>query len=162
MSKTIFKKNISFKPSRPGGGTFHLEIKLKEGNETREYRDWSSLEVVENPIILTMSADSRGGHGQCQDFIEQKIKNFKKNEQIIIEQILDIWHEYHLNDSNAGTKYQTELLSNFKHTSLENSYEERCIYLESKNALYDRNFKYGTGNLYREIPEDIIKFLKNL
>lgn len=159
---TIFKKNISFKPSRPGGGTFHLLIELKEV-EKDNVREWDSLEYVKSPITtLSLSAHSRGGLGQCQDFIEEKISNFSKKQQPIIRKILDIWKEYHLNDFKAGTKYQTELLSDFKPVCSSSRYEEACNYLESKDALYDRGYKYGTDWLYRGIPEDVIEFLKSL
>lgn len=160
MEKTIFKKYLTFKPSRPGGGTFHLEIELKE--KSGKYRDWNSLGFVENPITLSICGCSRGGRGQCQNFIETKIGNFKQSDQVIIRQILNIWREYHLNDMNAGTKHQTEILYDFESTSSINRYTEQCTYLESKGILYDRGYKYGTGWLYREIPEDVVEFLKSL
>lgn len=160
MKKTIFKKYLTFKPSRPGGGTFHLEIELRE--ESRECRDWDTLELIENPVTLSICGRTRGGCGQCKDLIEEKVGNFKQSEQIIIRQILNIWNQYHLNDMNAGTKHQTELLSDFKCTSSTKHYAEVCAFLERKDALYDGTYKYGTGWLYREIPEDVIEFLKSL
>lgn len=160
MKKTIFKKHISFKPSRPGGGTFHLTIELRE--KTNKCRDWDSLEFVENPIELSICGRTRGGSGQCSDSIEKKIGNFNKDEQVIIRKILDIWKEYHLNDMKAGTKYQTELLSDFKNTSSGSYHTEASAYLKSKNALYDRDYEYGTSWLYKEIPNDVIEFLESL
>lgn len=156
MKNIIFNKKLNFKPVRPGGGTCEIEIEIEKS--PHECRCWDSLELVENPIRLSICGKSRGGSGQCSDFIKSKINNFKKSDQVILRKLLNIWDTYHLNDSIAGTKYQEELLSDFKCTE----YREKYTYLESKDALYDKGYEYGTGMLYKEVPEDVIEFLESL
>lgn len=162
MKNIIFNKTLSFKPVRPGGGACQIKIELEIS--PRKCRHWESLEIIENPIRLSICGKSRGGSGQCSDFIESKIGNFKKSDQAILEKLLNIWNTYHLNDSISGTKYQEEMLSDFRYSNKSSftMYEEKCAYLESEDALYDRGYKYGTGMFYREIPKDIVEFLKSL
>lgn len=160
MEKILLKKHLTFKPTRPGGGTCHLEITLKESSTKCTH--WDTLNEVENPILLSICGVSRGGRGQCVDAIKSKIDNFKKKDKEALTRIIDIWESYHLNDLKAGTKYQTELISNLEYLAGEDRYEKQCSYLQSKNALEDRGYKYGHGWLYRDIPVEVIEFLESL
>lgn len=160
MEKILLNKKLTFKPTRPGGGTCHLTITLRQ--KSTSVRDWDSLKEVENPITLSICGVSRGGRGQCIDAVESKIANFKTADQVTLSRIVDIWRKYHLNDVNPGTKYQIELLSTLEYSNAEKRYDQQCAYLESKNALEDRGYIYGHGWLYKEIPTDVIEFLESL
>lgn len=163
MEKIICKKNLTFKPSRPGGGTFHLDIRLSEING--EIRDWDTLEKINEPILrLSICGRTRGYRGQCSDEIKSKVSNFSDANQRLINKILNIWNEYHLNDCNAGTKYQTDALRNFSYDTKNNlSHYEQCLmFLEKENLTFDRGYKYGSGWLYKEMPQEVIDFIVGL
>ena len=119
--------------------------------------------------------------GQCFDTILNDFPEMKKNP--IFMEVYDLWKNYHLNDLHAGTKAQEDLLKEaVKNGELNtygaNNYKETCAYLESKNMLYDKNYlvskkqkdgsiikapyRYGTGWLKEEIPEQDLLRIKSL
>lgn len=98
--------------------------------------------------------------GQCQDAINEILAGDELWDEIYI-----FWQKYHLNDMNAGTKRQKELLSKHKYSSFEESKE----ILKDNNLLYDDNYlykglpyQYGSSWLFEEIPEEDITKIKNL
>ena len=157
--KIIFKKKLTFRPIRKGGGTFHLKIEL--GERVQEAIDWNTLEVVKNPLELSMSARCGASSGQCRDFIEKRIGNFSEKDQVLIKELMNIWRKYHLNAFISGTKLQMGALEDFKSQSTD-EYKEKYKYLEDNNLLYDRGYKYDSSWLYKEIPGDVIDFIKSL
>ena len=68
-----------------------------------------------------------------------------------VKELCDFWRKYHLNDLNAGTKSQSELIES---RNKEYDYYEVCKFLEEKNMLIDRGYRYGTAWLSREFPKD--------
>lgn len=119
--------------------------------------------------------------GQCFDTILNDFPEVKKNP--VFMEIYDLWKNYHLNDLHAETKAQEDLLKEaVKNGELNtygaNNYKETCAYLESKDMLYDKNYlvskkqkdgsiikapyRYGTGWLKEEIPEQDLLRIKSL
>jgi hypothetical protein len=87
-----------------------------------------------------------------------------------VQKFLDLWELWHLNDMQAGTPKQTEALEEFYATRSypDNGYTQACEYLESKGLLYDAHpetgepYKYGSGWLYKAVPDDVLEFFRGL
>ena len=114
--------------------------------------------------------------GQCLDepIITEQLKENKT-----FEEILDLWHKYHLNDMHAGTyEQETCIKENQEERNLiekrlkrENKYISRydvnCELLKKYN-LYEvevdgKPYKYGRSWLYWDIPnEDLFRIKKLL
>lgn len=90
--------------------------------------------------------DKRGSmvaSGQCIDTIAECIPN--ETTQLIKE----IWERWHLNDMHAGCIHQREF--------------EKEPYDKHRGHVCEIcNYQYGTGWIYEELPEDVIKTLKSL
>jgi hypothetical protein len=77
-----------------------------------------------------------------------------------VQNIWAIWNEYHLNDMNAGTPEQENVLKRHatEYVLQDKSHYEWAIDLLTKYDIYEHNgYKYGTNWLYKEIPENILK-----
>lgn len=102
---------------------------------------------------FSASGDYGGGCGQCLDHIKPKNEHQKK--------LIDLWHKYHLNDMNAGTKGQEKAIEEaIKKKKLENyDYDKTCKYLKSiklyEVMYYGKPYKYGHGWLKRRLPSNI-------
>ena len=97
--------------------------------------------------------------GQCFDILFKCLKDNKiMNKQF--EKIYRLWKLHHLNDLHAGTERQEKALSlaNKRHVD----FKERCDYLKSVGLLYDDGYLYGSSWLYREIPQDDLKTIKEI
>lgn len=95
--------------------------------------------------------------GQCLDEIAEFIKD---NE--IFNKIYKYWKLYHLNDMHPGTKAQEDALHEAGIENWANEYYKVCEYLESVGLLFDNGYKFGTGWLKYDIPEDDLMDIKNL
>lgn len=97
--------------------------------------------------------------GQCLDTLYNCLKENKTmNKQF--ERIYRLWKLYHLNDMHAGTERQEKALELVK--KLHVNYTERCDYLKSVGLLHDDGYLYGSAWLYREIPSDDLKSIKEI
>ncbi len=110
--------------------------------------------------------------GQCLDepIITEQLKWNKT-----FEEILDLWHKYHLNDMHAGTYEQEQCLREHKNeydslmekNDYPSAYEVNCELLKKYN-LYEvevdgKPYKYGHSWLYWDIPnEDLLRIKKLL
>ena len=103
-------------------------------------------------IIWNSKKTDRICAGQCLDTIAEYVKAPK------FKQIHRLWKQYHLNDMHAGTEAQEEALNKAGLTNYANQYTECCNYLDSIGLLVDNGYKFGTGWLKRDIPEeDLVK-----
>ena len=118
--------------------------------------------------------DSRGKDhligGQCLDTINDNCPDIKANP--IWQKIYRLWKLYHLNDMHAGTVEQEEALDKWCALSEDNSiqsvkgYDKACEYLKSI-GLYEveyngKPYRYGSGWLKRDIPEEDLNQIKEL
>lgn len=97
-----------------------------------------------------------GMAGQCLEELNQYIedKQFKE--------IYRLWKLYHLNDMHPGTPKQEKALRDGGYTHWANNYYQCCDYLESIGLLVDNGYKFGTGWLKEEIPNEDLQIIKAL
>lgn len=172
MKRTIYLTDINYEGINKSGhcrNRVEVELKLTDDN------CFSATACVWN-----------GNHsdiymgGQCFNDLK---KIPEVGELPIFKEIYDLWKKYHLNNFHAGTKEQEDILKEAVKTGeLEgygaNYYKETCDYLESKDMLYDKKYlvekkqadgtikrvpyRYGTGWLKEEIPEEDLLRIKSL
>ena len=98
--------------------------------------------------------------GQCLDTIAEYIDTPLFNE------IYRLWKAYHLNDMHSGTEEQEAELDRWHSGSDRYSYEDDVKHLKDVNLYevqYDgKPYKYGSGWLYRPIPEDDLSIIKKI
>ena len=108
--------------------------------------------------------------GQCLDTINDNCPDIKANP--IWQKIYRLWKLYHLNDMHAGTVEQDEALDKWRAQSKDNTnqtvkgYDKACEYLMSI-GLYEveyngKPYRYGSGWLKRDIPEEDLNQIKEL
>jgi len=162
-----------------------VQIKLEEGsnqledmNHDKESLKGTDLKMHKNPVRLSISASewnlSRSDCTQCgqmQDTLRRefndgnlKLKSSVSNDDF--RKLLDIWDRYHLNDIMAGTEKQLDLINQHRH---DEKYADKDVFLDKPEAILkdfkanpDRDWKYGSGFLYRPIPDDVQEFIKKM
>lgn len=98
--------------------------------------------------------------GQCLD--EMAKFNSLANNSLFCK-LHRLWQKWHLNDLHSGTIKQEQALEDARKAGNRLCcYEDSCKYLESIGLLVDDSYKYGSSWLYREIPEDDLKEIKDL
>lgn len=160
MDKTteiIFEKTLHFPTVCVGVGkgqgfkTIEVQIQLA----TQLCKDWETLEE-KRMYVFAASAHGKGHWGQCLDYIQQNAEKYimPDEKRALYNRICDVWHKYHLNDLQSGTKKQTDALTEELHRA--DHYMEACKYLDSIGLLEDRGYKYGHGWLCKEIPAEVV------
>ncbi len=109
---------------------------------------------------LSICGETKDCGGQILDILEDK--NFRVQEGFNVKRFIEIWREYHLNDMNAGTQKQKEVLDSWKERPKGWSYDEDCEYLKQEDVYVDRGYKYGHGWLVKEFPIEIEEELKTI
>lgn len=164
--KCLMSKDLTFKRQKKGGKTVHLHIELRElQHSTRNYIDLSPVNIDQG-VVVSISGHIRGsGSGQIIEKFENYIPFFADSDIDSAKKIAYIWHNYHLNDLQAGTKLQQDTLEeNRNEWYKENcdNYRNQKAFLENRNLLIDRDYQYGTGWLYKPVPQEIIDFIYSL
>ena len=117
-----------------------VEAQIKDGVFTASGNVWNSKHT-----------DIISG-GQNLDELKGYLKGNKE-----FENVYNMWKKYHLNDMHAGTVKQEEALNKKFGGVNANKYEEQVDYLKSVGLYEDEGYKYGTGWLKRDIPEEDMK-----
>lgn len=93
--------------------------------------------------------------------LDELPKHYKGN--VLVKEIVEIWNEYHLNDTKAGTKQQCEAVNKyFKDKNIKYDYKLACEYLTKIGLYVDLGFKYGHQWLGKPIPENIVQKIENI
>ena len=101
--------------------------------------------------------------GQCFDDLKKYLWGNK-----LFREIYGLWERNHLNGTNAGTKEQMACLEAHKDeiNELDGWYKKELNLLKKYNMdVVEHNgkpYKYGTGWIYRPIPDDDLKRIKEL
>ena len=114
-----------------------IEMELKDG----VFRASGSIKNARG-------TDSLSG-GQNIDEIADLMKDNKD-----VQEIRDLWHKYHLNHMHAGTEKQEDALMKKFGNRNASDYGKHVEYLKSVGLYEDDGYKYGTGWLKREIPDN--------
>lgn len=137
--KFTFNVNYEGKPAKA-----HIEIELTEDNCFTAHGNL----IQNNEYIFG---------GQCLDELTPILVG-----NHLFEVLYDLWKKYHLNDMHSGTPKQETALRKAHLNNWANDYTKCCEYLESINLLYDDGYKFGTGWLKEEIPNEDIELIKKL
>ena len=123
-----------------------MELKKKQGIhwETLEVGEFWELSISGDLKIKTEGRPISDSSGQMLDSIKQPSPKLRK--------IRHIWRRYHLNDLQAGTKHQTQVLQDWKQRPKRDRYDADVKFLEKQGLLVDKGYKYGTKWLTKPIP----------
>ena len=145
-----------------------MEIRTREN----PCRHWETLEEIKDAKVLSICGYGRWNSisfsygGQIQDTIRENLDNFRKlyipKDKILL--ILDIWDNWHLNDLQAGTRLQTEVLNVIQAERKEKiiEYTWCCDILKQYGLYEDKGYKYGHGWLLKPLPPDVEKLINDL
>lgn len=155
MRRTIEFGKIAYYGSRKINAV-SVDIELREREHDGEkYEEFSVCGSIWN----AHKTDHVCG-GQCLDEIAQYVK------APLFKEIYRLWKLYHLNGMHAGTEEQDAAIDEWKAQGNEYDYKKVCDYLK-EIGLYEveyngKPYRYGTGWLHREIPEDDLKRIKEI
>jgi hypothetical protein len=147
-------------------GKVVLEVELTKMQEYKDRRNWEDLCRVnpEEAIEFTISGHYRGGCGQIYDSIPQMEWKELMIPQKTLDQLLDVWRNYHLNGMKSGTRIQSEFLQFAKscpHLKWNDHYDMCCHLLRQHSLLIDRGYQYGHAWLYAPLPKEVIQFIQS-
>ena len=164
MTKTHTHENftkvvrLGTKAKRNGRAySVYCEINYKDGN--------LSIAGVEGPL-------PNGNAIGCCGQLHRELKDFNAFangwNQGKVNRFVSVWRKWHLNDMIAGSPAQMEYLESRRAT---NALEHAviCEELEANDLQPDMHYfhdgkpyRYGTAWLKKEVPDDVIDFLKAL
>lgn len=160
--------------------TLDIEIKSKDreqqGTDGINYEDPLELSISQS-IWQRDESDILSG-GQGQDTLREALKEGKLEigngiTEEEFEEFLDIWDKWHLNDLNAGTERQKEIIEEHKD---EQKYKKFDEFLDRPKAILedfdaepdketegfgDEGYSYGSAWLYQPLPQDVIDFVED-
>lgn len=109
-----------------------------------------------------------GSAGQIQDCLEGLVPGNGWTQEMV-EEFLDIWREWHLNDMVAGSPRQMAFLKDYRAENGWKGYEEECNALEEAGLLEDEEcmvegkpYRYGSSWLKKELPAEVLGFLRGI
>jgi len=150
-----------------------LSIDLKQKNEEQKGVD---LKLHHNIVKLGISAGlwnlsrsdiSQGG--QMQDTLRDEFNkgNLRLKSSVSRDEFmkfLDIWDRWHLNDLNAGTTKQRELVDEHRD---DEKYAQFDTFLDRPKAILmdfkaepDNGYSYGSAWLYEPLPDEVVNFIE--
>ena len=116
--------------------------------------DWRTLQNVESAYTFSASGEiSNDSFGQNLDLMYK----LNKDNDLFCE-IYKYWKKYHLNDLQAGTQQQAEILKKCPSTD----YDDRCEFLKEHDMYVDRGYTYGSKWLTQIIPDNVVSEIKKL
>lgn len=129
----------------------------------KENRDYEDLQI--KPFVaFSLSASPRIGRGgdQCFGSLVEQYRDRVPPECLEdFDHLYHLWREYHLNDLTPGTKTQMSILSQYSKSD-RCDYDRACSLLKAHGILVDRGYKYGSGWLFRAIPDEDLAFLQRV
>lgn len=164
---TVKNKKIGYLDDGYDQGNVHLDISLKQKDETVMGVDG---QLYKNPLVLSISGDVGNTAGQIHDQLKKQLSagNLKLDDDIDkddFRKFLDIWDKWHLNDMNAGTIKQMELVNDHidddKYKNEKDWYDKAVAILEDNNLLEDDGYRFGSKWLYNPLPKDVIVFVSD-
>ena len=125
-----------------------------------------NLRQTENGPALSIIGMMGDAAGQIyKDIRRAECFNFRSGwTQEKLDKLLDVWEAYHLNDLQAGTPEQMEILRSWFETVKypENTYDGQLCQLDKHGMRTHNGHVYGTKWLYLPIPADVLEFLHSL
>ena len=125
-----------------------------------------NLRQTENGPALSIIGMMGDAAGQIyKDIRRAECFNFRSGwTQEKLDKLLDVWEAYHLNDLQAGTPEQMEILRPWFETVKypENTYDGQLCQLDKHGMRTHNGHVYGTKWLYLPIPADVLEFLHSL
>ena len=125
-----------------------------------------NLRQTENGPALSIISMMGDAAGQIyKDIRRAECFNFRSGwTQEKLDKLLDVWEAYHLNDLQAGTPEQMEILRPWFETVKypENTYDGQLCQLDKHGMRTHNGHVYGTKWLYLPIPADVLEFLHSL
>lgn len=123
-------------------------------------------ESEQGPVLSIVGVLSGDMAGQIyKDIRTEKCCNFRSGwTQEKLDKLLDVWENYHLNDCQAGTPEQMEILRPWFKTVKypENTYDGQLRQLDKYGMRTHNGHVYGSKWLYMPIPADVLEFLHSL
>lgn len=155
---------------RKCGGDETFTNMVKTGNRTPEYIELSICGNIWNSKKTDIYCA-----GQCLDTISKYVKDMSLENRRIFAEIYPWWKAYHLNGMHAGTPEQENAIREWEEAGNKFDYGKVCEMLKEK-GLYEVIFtgkttgkyynnglyKYGHGWVVEDIPEHILKRIRNL
>lgn len=154
MKRSITFGKIAYQTKRKiNEVTVELELcETEEGPEfTASCNVWNSRQTG---IIMG---------GQCLDDVQPYM-----NGNPLFDEIVKLWKKHHLNSMNSGTPEQMRCIKDHKHEINENDgwYTKELNLLKKYNMdvveWKGKPYKYGTGWIYRPIPEPDLSRIKEI
>ena len=111
-----------------------------------------------------------GYAGQIQDDLEGLVPGAGWTQEMV-DEFLNIWRKWHLNDMQPGTRHQMDFLREWRkgREILSYDYEDECKALAEAGLLEDsqylvdgKPYRYGSSYLKFDLPAEVIAFLRGI
>lgn len=148
-------------------GSCTLELKIEKKQTTQlNYIDLQALKQDEKHVFTYTIYRKNDFYGRGKWIIEMIFNNeiklkdgIDKNSLLEFINLADKWH---VNDLQAGTKQQTDLIENYLSiTKQDYEYNLVCKFLKEQNLYIDRDYYYGHAWLYKPLVQSDIDNILN-
>ena len=116
------------------------------------------------------NGEAWGYAGQIYDDIQDLIPDNGWTQEMV-DEFLDVWRKWHLNDLQPGTHRQMDFLREWRkgREILSYDYKDECKALEQVGLLEDdqhmvegKPYRYGSSWIRFELPAEVLGFLRGL
>ena len=150
-----------------------FKLVINPGKDEDRYPIFCAIIFTEGKLSISgVVGPTRNGNaeGSCGQINPVQVEEFNKHwTPEKLQKFNKIWDEHHLNNMNTGTLEQDNFIREMKKTGWKYEYVEACDFLKAKD-LYEvphpvcegLSYRYGDAWSFREIPEEVLQFLKDL
>lgn len=152
-----------------------------DGRRRRADIEWE-LKQGQNGLEFSASGGVWNSRNSDYDFCGQCLDELARLAPYdqLVQRIVKVWTEWHLNGTNAGTPRQTAKISEYKAAGWKYDYSEACDKLKADGLYEDsvdglactgdwpeavkngtRGYRYGERWVYRPIPQSIIDEIRS-
>ena len=143
---------------------YRAEIEVELKLHRRHYAEQRDIDLnpvpdtyAEFTVCGTIDAKERGrfrdySGGQNLDEIAALYPD-----NALVQEIVGLWNQYHLNGLKAGSRPQTEFIKQYEkdNPSWRYDYSAACDLLRDAGLYIDRGYKYGHAWLLEILPEEV-------
>ncbi len=145
-----------------------VTMELRERDDSRGYKDIYGNKVtsfVELSLVGEVWYKTSNGRllhesHSCGQIRSELSKAFSENADV--QELCALWERWHLNGMRAGNAKQNEFLAMEFTATNPYTYNKACKALKNAGLYEHEGYKYGHAWLCEELPEEVIKRVREI
>lgn len=155
IHKTLALGKVAYSNPRRKANAVELELRLEWKSADDMARTVNLLPAPAHWALSICGSIWNATHTDCVSCGQNIDKIAKLINTPRTRRIKAIWERWHLNDTQAGTRKQTEAVNAWRAAGNHCDYNLALAHLESLGLAVDRGYKYGSAWLREPLPDNI-------